>query len=480
MNDDENLATRLRNDLRDVAALVDGTAPAPPRRELVESRLGPVTRVRVQRVRRGRPAVTGAFAVVAMGVLAIAVGVSWGINQNGVAQATGSPTSWVSLAAPSATLSAATSPSGSANVGQATAVTWQTGDLSLSTPFPIEQLVPIGDRLFLIASDNGGADPTAKASGGIWSTADGLAWTKQSDMDAIKSSGTYRPTLMAASANGRGGAVVVGSEQTPDRAGRTAAWWTADGNTWANATVEGPAGAMYGVVGRPDALVAVGISFSSVPGAPGEAAAWRSTDGGSSWTTVSLPGGGKDVLSVTVWGERFVAIGRSQDANQLLLWTSSDGATWSLAQSPSDPSFAPYRLIPLGDTLAVLGHGVPGSAILTCGSDMKCARASVPTLGYTASFTEVRAGAAVSGTIVVASLSASAGTVASPDSSADASSGLAFWASTDGRNWAALTSSPSQVFVLSNLVVFRGRLVAVAAGPDLTSASAKVMVGDLR
>src|SRR5450759_1319016 len=64
---------------------------------------------------------------------------------------------------------------GPANVGPATTVTWQTGDLSLPTAFPIEQLVPIGDRLYLIASDNGSAaGPTAKPSGGIWATADGL------------------------------------------------------------------------------------------------------------------------------------------------------------------------------------------------------------------------------------------------------------------------------------------------------------------
>ena len=144
---------------------------------------------------------------------------------------------------------------GPTNIGQASGVTWQTGDLSLATPFPFEQLVPIGDRLFLITSDNGSAaGPTAKPSGGIWSTADGLAWTKESDIDAIKSSGTDRQTLTAAAPNGRGGAVVVGSAQTVDGVDRTAAWWTADGKTWANASVEGPAGRMYSVVGRPDGL----------------------------------------------------------------------------------------------------------------------------------------------------------------------------------------------------------------------------------
>jgi hypothetical protein len=364
-----------------------------------------------------------------------------------------------------------------ASSGQATAVTWQAADLSMPTISAFEQLVPIGDQLYLITSTNGMGDPTTKASGGVWATADGLTWTRQSDIDAIKSPGTDRPTLMAASPNGRGGAVVVGSKQATDGAERTAAWWTTDGKTWGNASVEGPAGRMLSVAGRADAVVAVGITYS---GENGVAAAWRSADGGSSWTSVSLPGGGRDAVDVTVWGDRFVAIGRSQDASYLLLWTSSDGASWTEAQSPSDPSFMPRRLIPLGNTLVVLGQGVPGSAILTCANDMTCARASVPALGYTASFTEIRAGAEVSGTIVVSTLSGAAGTAASPGSSGDASSGVAFWASTDGRNWMTLRSSPSPVFVTSSLVVFHGRLVAVVVGPNLTSATATVMVGDLR
>jgi len=369
----------------------------------------------------------------------------------------------------------------SANVGQGTAVTWQTGDLTLPTAFQFEQLVPIGDRLYLIASDLGGGDATVKASGGIWASADGLTWTKQSGIDAVKSPGADRPTLVAASPNGRGGAVIVGSEQATDGTDRTAAWWTTDGKTWGNASIEGPAGRMLSVAGRPDGLVAVGISFSSVPGGSSEAAAWRSTDGGSSWTSVSLPGGGREARDVTVWGDRFVAIGLSSDSYQLMLWTSSDGASWSLTQSPSDPSFAPFHLIPLGNTLVVLGWGVPGSAILTCGNDMTCARASVPGLGYAASITRVRSGAEVSGTIVVNAQSGIAGTAASPGPSANPAQGNEFLASTDGRTWTTLKSDPSLVVVTSNLVVFRGRLVAVAfAGPNPTAAIVTAVVGELR
>jgi len=358
-----------------------------------------------------------------------------------------------------------------ASVGPSTGVSWQTGDLSLPAASAFAQFVPIGDMLFLIESHNGTATQTASA--GIWASAEGIRWPTLGDIDSMKSPASVAPIFTAASPNGRGGAVVVGSDQTIDGTERTAAWWTVDGRAWERANVAGPAGRMLGVVARPDDLVAVGVTFS------GEAAAWRSTDGGANWTGVSLPGGGRDAVDVTVWGSRFVAIGRSNDASQLLLWTSSDGATWSLTQSPSDPSFAPARLIPFGDTLVVLGHGVPGSAILACDTDLKCARASVPDLGFAASFTDIVAGAEVSGTIVVSGRSAAGGTVANPGSSAAATSGVELWASRDGRNWTTLESSPSPVFVTSNLVVFRGRLVALAVNPDVASTTATVLVGDV-
>ena len=105
----------------------------------------------------------------------------------------------------------------------------------------------------------------------------------------------------------------------------------------------------------------------------------------------------------------------------------------------------------------------------------------MPDLGHTASFTEVSAGAEVSGTIVVNALSGTAGTVASPGPSAAAAPGLEFLASTDGRNWTTLKSNPPLVVVTSNLVDFKGRLVAVAlTGPSVTTATVKVVVGDLR
>jgi hypothetical protein len=448
----------LRESVKARARELDRSAPPAP------YLAGLLTADRDDRPLRRRRSTLG-LGIAVVGVAAIVLGLTlWSLRAPGnpaVGDASRSP-STTPTAMPRLT-------SGS----QATTLTWQTSDLSLPTAPAFEQLVPVGDRLLLITSDNGVSDPTKGASATIWTSADGLAWTKQST-DAIKSGWSDRPTFAAASPNGRGGAVVGGSEQATDGTERTAAWWTADGNSWKQASLDGPAGRMLSVAARPDGLVAVGITLS------GGAAAWRSTDGGSSWASVTLPGGGRDAVDVAVWGERFVAVGRSQNANQLMLWTSSDGSTWSLVSSPSDPSFAPMHLIPHGDTLVVLGFGVPGNAILTCASDMTCARASVPALGHIASVTQIRAGAEVSGTIVVSTTSGAAGTAA-PSPSVEAGPDLGLWASKDGRNWTALTTSPSLILLTSNLVVFRGRLVAVAfAGPSPSAATAAVVVGELR
>jgi len=43
-----------------------------------------------------------------------------------------------------------------------------------------------------------------------------------------------------------------------------------------------------------------------------------------------------------------------------------------------------------------------------------------------------------------------------------------------------MTSSPSPLIVASNLIVFHGRLVAVAFGPDPAAANATVMIADIR
>jgi hypothetical protein len=108
----------------------------------------------------------------------------------------------------------------------------------------------------------------------------------------------------------------------------------------------------------------------------------------------------------------------------------------------------------------------------------------MPDLGFTASSTNVSAGAQVSGTIVASTGSGIAGTgavpVASPGPSADPARAFGFLASTDGRTWTTLKSSPSLVVVTSNIVVFKGRLVAMAyLGADVTTLTVRVLVGDL-
>jgi hypothetical protein len=348
-------------------------------------------------------------------------------------------------------------------------IAWQAGDLSLPVTVSFEQFVPIGDRLFLIASGNGAGDPASEASQGIWTSSDGLRWTRISGLEAIESSGSA-PTLVASASNGQGGAIIVGSGSARDGSDGAAAWWTTDGASWKRSAIEGPAGRMLGVAAATVGLVAVGVTGQGGP------AAWHSADGGASWSRVALPGAAREARDVTAWAETLVAIGRSEDSQDLFLWTSTNGSQWNVKQLPSDPSFSPSGLISLASTLVVLGRGVPGGAILSCTRELECMPASVPDLARSTSFTTIRAGATLGDVLVVNAISGSAGTAASPTGQGD----LALWASQDGRHWIALKSGGAAL-VASNLVVFRERLVAMTVGPELAKAtSATVMLGELR
>jgi hypothetical protein len=90
MTDDDKIAKTIRERLGEVAALVDGAAPAPPRREWAESRLRPVAGVRPSGARRSRSTFRMALAAAVVIVLAGAVILSWNLRERGVAVATGS------------------------------------------------------------------------------------------------------------------------------------------------------------------------------------------------------------------------------------------------------------------------------------------------------------------------------------------------------------------------------------------------------
>ena len=181
------------------------------------------------------------------------------------------------------------------------------------------------------------------------------------------------------------GFVAVGATDT-----RPAAWVSAAGRTWQQASVPLPAGAARAaldyVAANGSAVVAAGTEFSATGASSPFAEV--SADAGSTWTQVQLPvpdigpGTGTTVTALTAAGGGFTAAGTyvTQAGPEVVIWTLpagapvTDGAAWTAA-TPQGTGLASTTaenaitaLAPAGVTLTGVGFtavltasGVPGA-----------------------------------------------------------------------------------------------------------------------
>jgi hypothetical protein len=174
----------------------------------------------------------------------------------------------------------------------------------------LDATTPFDGRLVAVGSSARPDAPEADVDGAVWSSVDGIEWERVA-APGLDGAGDQR--LLDVLAAGPG-LVAVGSD------GSSAAVWTsADGRSWARSA---PDEAVFGgpgdqvaaaVVAGPDgSLVVVGSDTGT---GDGDAAAWRSTDGGAGWARV-LPGGdlggpgAQAMLDVALSGPVLVAVGQ--------------------------------------------------------------------------------------------------------------------------------------------------------------------------
>jgi hypothetical protein len=181
------------------------------------------------------------------------------------------------------------------------------------------------------------------------------------------------------------GFVAVGATDT-----RPAAWVSAAGRTWQQASVPLPAGAARAaldyVAANGGAVVAAGTEFSATGASSPFAEV--STDAGTTWTQVQLPvpaigpGTGTTVTALTAAGGGFTAAGTyvTQAGPEVVIWTLAagtpvtDGAAWTaatpqgtgLASTTAEnaiTALAPdgVTLTGVGFTAALTASGVPGA-----------------------------------------------------------------------------------------------------------------------
>jgi len=198
-----------------------------------------------------------------------------------------------------------------------------------------------------------------------WRSADGRTWQALDvDFDGID---------VSAIAGSPTGYVVVGTKVGPGVSGRAAAWFSADGTSWAPAvdnsamdigpcasTLEKPAcGGMRAVTAVSGGFIAVGHVRTGTDPASISPAVWETTDG-TAWRqrATGLDVGGA-LVAVAARGPHVVAAGVEcrpdcrDGRSRGLLVTSATGGAWEIVRLPAaEPLVAAAAG---GDRLAVLG-----------------------------------------------------------------------------------------------------------------------------
>ncbi len=167
----------------------------------------------------------------------------------------------------------------------------------------------------------------------VWTSPDGITWTRIPNNDALGRDGGRR--MLSVTAGGPGLVAVGWDETSGDE--DAAVWTSPDGMTWTRIpnsdTLGGEDGqVMLSVTAGGPGLVVVGFH---IPGGDQDAAVWTSVDG-ITWTRVphddALGGdGAQRMLSVTTGGPGLVAVGQdgSGGGEDAAVWTSPDGITWT-------------------------------------------------------------------------------------------------------------------------------------------------------
>ncbi len=245
------------------------------------------------------------------------------------------------------------------------------------------------------------------------------------------------------------GLVAVGRDGN-DGALNAAVWTSSNGIDWARVpdddTVFGGSGsqAMFGVAASESGLVAVGYDAS---GGDADAAVWTSSDG-ITWTRVthdeSVFGGAddQDMLSITAGGPGFVAVGDDYASGESdgAVWTSPDGVTWKRVTGAAlggvDTQII-ESVAAAGDDLVAVGYEYSGSdwdgVVWTSSDGATWTRAADPGSVLAGSNNEALLGVTAGGPGLIA--------VGYDDANGDWDTRV--WTSADGSEWTLLPADPA-------------------------------------
>ena len=207
----------------------------------------------------------------------------------------------------------------------------------------------------------------------IWTSHDGRTWTLDSTQGIAPMRGGDQVNVLRRTATG----FLAAGENVPpgDPAAASPVVWTSvNGVTWRRlgaaqlhlAAGGGTAGALTAAAADGTAIVVSGaVSTDQAQGTVRSSGVWRSTNGGASWSVVTVPvsnGATATIAGLAATANGFAAVrpGRAKGGTDAVVFTSADGATWKFGAAVTGQGGA-------GLTVATVA-GDPAGAVITATS----------------------------------------------------------------------------------------------------------------
>jgi hypothetical protein len=193
---------------------------------------------------------------------------------------------------------------------------------------------PHGSLATAVASGTPGfvAVGSSGRNAAVWESSDGIAWHVVDGGATFVADPEVHLTAVIAYGDGFLAGGYIGTLAGPIRA---AMWRSADGRRWeplpddhafADARIDG-------LAVLPGAATVVAVGRGGDAKSSSGAAAWSSTNGGTSWHRATLPADGAVMHAVVAGANAVVAVGTNGASTEAVTWTSTDGATWQVGPS---------------------------------------------------------------------------------------------------------------------------------------------------
>jgi len=287
---------------------------------------------------------------------------------------------------------------------------------------------------------------------GTWTSTDGRSWTQVATHGIAPQRPGDQVWVLTATANGF---LAAGQAKAADGAAQAVIWTSPDGVTWQRSTLAGAASISWAAAAR---------SSTVISGQLGNGAwqTWASSDGGSTWTPVTVPAGpgaGHSISGVASDGSGLIAV-RPGPADDALVYFSPNGLNWRYAATiGATGGLRPAAVRGSADGFVVTGSNAAGDYVAYASTGAGTSWLPTGSLGGTASYASApSATAGPDGTVIAAGSSAA---------SHVSQQGILLRASTSGAVQAvSLTHIPGAVLPevsVKSLAVAGGMQIAVGS-----------------